>query len=72
MTLKQQPISSINWSIVGILIFIPSLIINTLPIVMLRAQLLLATILVLTISEITKLEPYLEIKEIILEKFLRG
>lgn len=57
--------------IVAILIFIPSLFINTLPIIMLSGQLLLAAILVFTISEMTKLEPYLEIKEIVLEKFFR-
>ena len=57
--------------IVAITIFIPSLFINTLPIIMLTGQLLLAAILVLTISELIKLEPYLEIKEIVLEKFFR-
>uniref|UniRef100_A0A832DIT1 Lipopolysaccharide biosynthesis protein n=1 Tax=Ignavibacterium album TaxID=591197 RepID=A0A832DIT1_9BACT len=56
---------------VAIIIFIPSLFINTIPIILLTGQLLLAALLVLTISEMTKLEPYLEIKEIVLEKFLR-
>jgi O-antigen/teichoic acid export membrane protein len=56
---------------VAIIIYIPGLFINTLPIIFLTGQLLFAAILVLTISELTKLEPYLEIKEIVLEKFLR-
>jgi O-antigen/teichoic acid export membrane protein len=56
---------------VAIIIYIPGLFINTLPIILLTGQLLFASILVLTISELTKLEPYLEIKEIVLEKFLR-
>lgn len=57
--------------IVAIVIFIPTLYINTLPIILLSGQLLIAAILVFTISEMTKLEPYLEIKEIVLEKFFR-
>lgn len=57
--------------IVSIIIFLPSLFVNTIPIILLTGQLVLAAILVLTISELTKLEPYLEIKEIVVEKFLR-
>lgn len=56
---------------VAIVIFIPSFLINTIPIIMLAGQLVLAAILVLSLSEALKLEPYLEIKEIVLEKFLR-
>lgn len=54
---------------VGIIIFIPTLFINILPIVMLSAQLSLGIILVLSISEFLKIEPYLDIKAIIIEKF---
>lgn len=57
---------------IGFVIFIPSLFIDTLPIILLIGQLLLGTILVLIISEILKLESYIEIKEIVLKKFLRG
>lgn len=56
---------------VAILIFIPSLLLNTLPLIMLSGQLILAVILVLSFSEMFKLEPYFEIKEIVFEKFLR-
>lgn len=56
---------------VGVIIFIPTLFIDTIPAILLSGQLILATFLVLTISEMTKLEPYLEIKEIVFEKFLR-
>lgn len=57
---------------VGVVTFVPSLFINTLPIILLIGQLLLGAILALSISEILKLEPYLEIKEIVITKFLKG
>ncbi len=56
---------------IGLALYIPSLFINTLPIILLIGQLLLGTILVFSISEILKPEPYIEIKEIIITKFFR-
>lgn len=56
---------------VGFVLFIPTLFIDTLPIIILSGQLLLGLSLVISISEFLRLEPYLEIKEIISEKFFR-
>jgi O-antigen/teichoic acid export membrane protein len=53
---------------VGVGIFIPSLFIDTLPIIILSVQLLIAGVLTVTISEVLRVEPYLEIKAIVFNK----
>ncbi len=58
-------------SFIAIILFIPILFINIAPLFLLIGQLTLGTFLVVSISETFKLEPYFEIKEIILTKFLR-
>lgn len=69
--IKDIAPSFILAAVVAILIFIPTLFIETIPVVMLLGQLILAAFLVITISEIIMLEPYLEIKKIVYEKILK-
>lgn len=56
---------------IGALLFIAGSYLDTLPVIILILQLVFGTVLVLIISELLKLEPYLEIKEIVLTKFFR-
>lgn len=56
---------------IGIILYIPTLYINIFPQIMLVAQLLTGLILVFGISEFLKIEPYLEIKGIIIEKLFK-
>lgn len=55
---------------VGAILFAIGSIISTSPFILLIVQLTLGISLVLAISEILKLEPYFEIKEIVMTKFL--